>query len=146
MIPPKDTERKNKRENHVSELITYALDSNKATFLIAINKQMHKNDNKLIINIKDITCEERSQANKLENKDEYHSGNRKAPDTDIPTKKQIQGNKCKSNDTNIQPIPSILGNQESENNNDMDILMAQSKNDIKRIKTTVIGVHGTGSV
>jgi hypothetical protein len=37
-----------------------------------------------------------------------------------------QRNKCKSNDTNIQIIPSILGNQESENNNDMDILMAQN--------------------
>jgi hypothetical protein len=48
---------------------------------------VHKNENKLIINIKDITCEERSQANKLENKEEYHSGNRNAPDTDIPTEK-----------------------------------------------------------
>jgi hypothetical protein len=31
-----------------------------------------------------------------------------------------------SNDTNVHPIPSILGNQESKNNNDMDILMAQN--------------------
>jgi hypothetical protein len=71
---------------------------------------VHKNDNKLIINIKDITCVERSQANILENKEEYHSGNRNAPDTDIPTEKQIEGNNCKPIDTNIQRIPSILGN------------------------------------
>jgi hypothetical protein len=70
MISLKDTDSKNKREDSGSELITYALDNNKATFLIDINKQVHKNDNKLIINIKDITCEERSQANKLENKEE----------------------------------------------------------------------------
>jgi hypothetical protein len=60
MISPKDTEGKNKREDSGSELITYALDSNKAKFLIDINKQVHKNDNKLIINIKYIMCEERS--------------------------------------------------------------------------------------
>jgi hypothetical protein len=90
MIPPKDTETENKREDPGSELITYALDSNKATFLIDINKQVHKNGNKLIINIKDITCEMRSQVNKLENKEEYQIGNRNAPDTDIPTEKQIQ--------------------------------------------------------
>jgi hypothetical protein len=65
MISSKDSESKNKRDNPGPELITYALDSNKATFLIDINKEVHKNDNKLIINIKDITCEERSQANEL---------------------------------------------------------------------------------
>jgi nitrogenase subunit NifH len=69
MIPPKDTESINKREDPGSELITYALDSNKATFFIDINKQVHKNDNKLIINIKDITRDERSQENNLENKE-----------------------------------------------------------------------------
>jgi hypothetical protein len=127
MIPPKDTESKNNREDPDSELIIYALHSKKkTTFLIDINKQVHKNDNKLIINIKDVTCEERSQANKLENKEEYHSDNRNIPDTDIPTEKQIQGNKCKSNNTNIQPIPSILVNLESENNNDMDISMTRN--------------------
>jgi hypothetical protein len=48
MIPPKETESKKKREDPGPELITYALDSNKATFLIDINNQGHKKDNKLI--------------------------------------------------------------------------------------------------
>jgi hypothetical protein len=55
IIPPKDTESKNKREHPGSELKIYVMDSNKATFLIDINKQVLKNDKRLIVNIKDIT-------------------------------------------------------------------------------------------
>jgi hypothetical protein len=61
--------------------------------LIHIKKQVHKDDNKLIINIKEITREKRSQGNNLENKEEYHSGNRNALDTDIVSEKQIQADK-----------------------------------------------------
>jgi hypothetical protein len=93
MIYPKNTENKYEQKDPNFKLITYALDGNKATFLIDINKQMQKDDNKLIINIKDITCEEQFEINKLDNKEEYHSSNRNTFNTDIPTEKRIEGNK-----------------------------------------------------
>jgi hypothetical protein len=74
--------------------------------LIDVNRQAHKDDKKLTINMKDITCEVQYQTNQLENKEECYSGNRSV--------------------LNIHPIPSILGNQESENNNDMDISMTRN--------------------
>jgi hypothetical protein len=58
MIYSKNTENKNEQNDPSSTLITYSLDGNKATFLIDINKQMQKDDNKLTINFKDIMCEE----------------------------------------------------------------------------------------
>jgi hypothetical protein len=65
--------------------------------LININKQAHKDDNKLAINIHDTAYGKQFQTNKLENKEKYHSSNRSAPDTDIYydilTEKRIQGNK-----------------------------------------------------
>jgi hypothetical protein len=126
MIYPKNTENKNEQKDPIAKLITYALDGNKATSLIDMNNRMQMDDNKLTINIKDITYEVHFEINKLDNKEEYHSGNRNVPNTDIPTKKRIQGNKCKPNDINTQPISSVLENQVSESNNDMKLLITRN--------------------
>jgi hypothetical protein len=67
------------------------LGGNTATFLININKEVLKNDNKLTTNIKGIMCEEKFQINKLENNEECHNGNRSAPDTEILTEKRKGG-------------------------------------------------------
>jgi hypothetical protein len=70
MIYSKNTENKNEQKDSNFKLIIYALDDNKATFLIDINKQIQKDDNKLTINIKDIKCEKQFEINKLDNKEE----------------------------------------------------------------------------
>jgi hypothetical protein len=48
------------------------------------------------------------------------------PDTNIPTEKRIQGNNCKPIDINTHSITSVLGIQESKNNNNMDISLSRN--------------------